>query len=467
MDKIDLKNIKKVYCIGIKGAGLSAVAEMLKKRGLDVSGSDTTEKFFTDGILQRSGIKFAENFNAENVPANADLVIYSTVYNQENNVEFREALERNISMMSYPEMLGALFNEKMGIAVSGTHGKTTTSAMLAEVLQSAGENPSAIIGSQVAGWGSGSLSGAGKIFVIEADEYQNKLKYYDPFGVILTSADWDHPDYFPTPQEYQKVFADFVSRIPKHGFLVACGESTNVLEAAKSARCDVLTYGFLEDCDYRISNSSATGGPASGEKFQKFSVNYKGENLGEFEVRLIGRHNVLNAAAVIAVCHRLKLDMDKVREGLKNFQGTVRRFEYIGKKNGAILIDDYAHHPEEIKATLQGARELYPEKNIITVFHPHTFTRTKALLQEFAQSFDETDKAIIIDIYGSAREKQGGVSSQDLVDLVNKYNPGKAEYVPTIREAIDFLKNKIGDQDVVISMGAGNVWEVTHNLKAE
>jgi UDP-N-acetylmuramate--alanine ligase len=452
---VDLKKVKKVYCIGIKGAGLSAVAVMLQKRGLVVSGSDTNEKFYTDQILKRSEIEFKENFAVENIPLDADLVVYSTAYNQENNVESQEALRRNIPMRSYPEILGALFAEKMGIAVCGTHGKTTTSAMLADVLKFVGEDPSAIIGSQVSAWESGSLTGTGKVFVIEADEYQNKLRYYNPFGVILTSVDFDHPDFFPTPEDYRKVFQDFVARIPRHGFLVACGESMDVLEVAKSAKCEALSYGFNEECDYRIFDAGS----------KKFSLTYREENLGEFEIQLVGKHNVLNASAVIAVCHKLKIDLEKVRAGLRSFQGTTRRFEQIGEKNGAILIDDYAHHPEEIKATLQGAREMYPEKNIITVFHPHTFTRTKALLQEFAQSFDGASKVIVIDIYGSAREVQGGVSSKELVELINKYNHEKAEYLATIPEAIDYLSGKIGADDVVISMGAGNVWEVTHQLK--
>jgi UDP-N-acetylmuramate--alanine ligase len=182
---------------------------------------------------------------------------------------------------------------------------------------------------------------------------------------------------------------------------------------------------------------------------------------------LIGRHNALNAAAAIAVCHKLGIDMEKVREALKDFQGTARRFEYIGERNGAVLIDDYAHHPEEIKATLKAAREIYPGKNIITIFHPHTYTRTKALLQEFAQSFGDTDKVIVIDIYGSAREEQGGVSSKELVDLINKYDHDKAEYIPTISETVKYLKDRIGNNDIVISMGAGDVWRIVSELKEQ
>lgn len=458
---MELTKIKKAYFIGIKGAGMAAVAEILHARGVEVLGSDTAEKFFTDEILTRRKIKFYEKFSAGNIPDDADLVVYSTAYNEKNNAEIAEAKKRNLPMMSYPEILGELFKEKFSIAVCGTHGKTTTTAMLAECLRYSGADPSAIVGSKVIQWEGSSLAGQGKYFVAEADEYQNKLQYYNPFAAVLTSVDWDHPDYFPDFKSYKKVFSDFVAKIPKHGFLVVWGDSSNVLEVANNAKCEVIKYGFLEDNDAIITKYETRN------MKQFFEIVYNNKNLGEFEIQLVGRHNILNVAAAIATCYKLKIDMEKVREALKSFQGTARRFEYVGERNGAILIDDYAHHPEEIKATLKAAREIYPEKNIITIFHPHTFTRTKALLQEFAQSFNDTDKVIVIDIYGSAREVQGGVSSKELVDLINRYNHDKAEYIPTIDEVVEYLKDKAGENNIVISMGAGDVWKVTKNLKSQ
>lgn len=461
---MNLSEIKKAYFIGIKGSGMTAVAEILKARGIEVSGSDTKEKFFTDEILEKNRISFTEEFSAENIPEDADLVIYSTAYNENNNAEMLEARKRGLNMLSYPEILGILFKEKLGIAVCGTHGKTTTTAILATCLKEADMKPSAIVGSKVIEWNGSVLKGKGNFFVAEADEYQNKLQYYNPWSVVLTSIDFDHPDFFETFEDYKSAFNDFVAKIPKHGFLVVCGDDADAIQVAKNANCQVLTYGFGEECDYKIVDLSSKNWSEDGELVKTFRIFYAGEILGEFETKLIGRHNMLNATAAIAVCHKLKLDLEKVKTAILNFEGTSRRFEYIGERDGAILIDDYAHHPEEIKATLKGAREKYYRKNIWTVFHPHTFTRTKALLQEFAQSFDNTDKVIVIDIYGSAREIQGGVSSKDLVDLINKYNPGKAEYIPTISEVVEFLKNKISSKDAVISMGAGNVWEVTKNL---
>lgn len=464
---MDLNKIKKAYFIGIKGAGMTAVAELFKARGIEISGSDTKEKFFTDEILNRNGIIFTEEFDAKNIPEDIDLIIYSTAYNEKNNSEVAEARKNGTNMLSYPETLGELFRENLGIAVCGTHGKTTTTAILATCLKEAGVDPSAIVGSNVIEWNGSVLTGKGNFFVAEADEYQNKLVHYNPWSVVLTSIDFDHPDFFETFEDYKNVFRDFVKKIPPHGFLVVSGDDADAVEISKNARCQVLTYGFGEGCDYRIEDLSSKNWAEDGRPVKNFKIFHKEEILEEFETVLVGRHNMQNAVAAIAVCHKLKLDLEKVRAAILNFKGTSRRFEHIGERDGAILIDDYAHHPEEIKATLKAAREIYYRKNIWTVFHPHTFTRTKALLQEFAQSFNNTDKVIVIDIYGSAREVQGGVSSKDLVDLINKYFPGKAEYIPTIPETIEFLKNKISGKDVVISMGAGNVWQVTRKLNSK
>ena len=380
-----------------------------------------------------------------------------------NNVEFQEALKRKLPMLSYPEMLAQLFNVKYGIAICGTHGKTTTSAWLANTLKELGANPSAAIGSRVTNWGGNALIGAGEFFVMEADEYQNKLARYNPNGVILTSCDYDHPDFFLDFDSYKQVFKDFVARIPKTGFLVVHGDATNTLEVAKSATCAVLTYGFSDDCDYRISNLELK--KENGLHTQSFDVSQGEDVFGRFKIRLVGKHNALNALAVIVVCYKLNFSVEKIQETLELFRGTSRRFEFIGLRHGAILIDDYGHHPDEIRATLSAARGLYPEKNIWAVFHPHTFTRTKALLSEFSQSFADADRVIILDIYGSAREAQGGIHSKDLVELVNKYDRGKAEHIATIDEAVEFLASKIGAEDVVIAIGAGNVWEVVFKLK--
>lgn len=461
---MDLSKIKKVYVIGIKGSGVVAIVEILKTMGIEVTGSDTHEKFFTDEVLQKLGIKYIEGFAIKNIPQDADLILYATCYNESNNIEFAEVKKRGLTMISYPGMLAELFNEKYGIAVCGTHGKTTVSAMLADTLKKTGADPDAVIGSRVVEWGSNALVGRGEYFVIEADEFQNKLKLYDPNAVVLTSVDWDHPDTFPTFFDYKKAFSDFVAKITKTGFLVVWGDSVATNEVAGACQGKVIKYGFQEDNDAIIKKIGVES--VEGKIYQKFEIVYNGKKLGEFRTQLVGDHNLLNAAAVIVACHDLNVDLANVSEAVASFRGTSRRFEYIGERNGAILIDDYGHHPEEIKATLRGTRGLYPEKNIVAVFHPHSYSRTEMFLQDFAQSFDDADQVIVLDIYGSAREKSGKVSSKNLVDLINKYGHGKAEYIPTIKEAVAFLKDRIGPDDVVLSIGAGNVFEVVKKLKS-
>lgn len=460
---MNLSRVKEAYLIGIKGTGMAAIAEFLAKRKIKVSGSDTKEKFFTEEILRRNKIPYFEGFSENHVKKDTDLFVYSTAYNSQNNIEIAQAEKMKKKLISYPELLGLLFKEKTGIAVSGTHGKTTTSAMLAHVLKEAGEDPSAIVGSQVIDWKGSMLFGKGEFFVAEADEYQDKLRFYDPWSAILTSADWDHPDFFPTAEEYREVFKKFVSKIPKTGYLIVWGDSVDTLDVAESCRAKILKYGFNADNEYRIANYTAY---SSDEKriAQSFEVFFDNESLGKFDLKLLGKHNALNACSVIAMCHKIGVRVDEIREGLRNFNGTSRRFEILGTYEGAVVIDDYGHHPDEIRATLKGARERYPDKKIWAVFHPHTFSRTQALLHEFSQSFDDADKVTVLDIYASAREDGGKVSSEELVGLMNMYATGKAEYIPSVEEAAEHLSSRIGYGDVLILIGAGNVWEIGKKL---
>lgn len=462
-----LSDFKSAHMIGIKGAGMTALAELLTGEGIVVTGSDTDEVFFTDAILKRLQIKYTEHFSPDNIPENAQVIIYSTAYSPEKNPELAAALAGSLPVLSYPEALGMLSREKLTLAVCGTHGKTTTSALLAETLKFSGDDPSAIVGSCVVNWSGNALAGRGRHLVLEADEYQNKLASYAPFAVILTSVDFDHPDFFPDRESYEKVFGDFVSRIPPHGVLVYCGDSASVAKIAERAVCRKISYGFLEGAQFRIHDYQPAQMGFVGEKdtfMQSFSVSHDAEDLGVFRLKLAGAHNAQNATAVLALTLFLKLNVERVRLAFEKFSGTSRRFEYIGERYGALIYDDYAHHPEEIRVTLKAFRELYPKRRLRVIFHPHTFTRTKALLTDFAQSLEAADEVTLLDIYGSAREKQGGVSSRDLEELINRFFPGKARYMPDTRECVTNIERTMGHQDVIITMGAGNVWELAHRL---
>jgi UDP-N-acetylmuramate--alanine ligase len=462
-----LSDFQNIHMIGIKGAGMTALAELLTGQGVKITGSDTDEIFFTDSILKNLKIKYAEHFAPDNIPASAQAIIYSTAYSREKNTELEAAFASGLPVWSYPEALGMLTREKLTLAVCGTHGKTTTSALLAETLKFSGMDPSAIVGSRIMNWSGNALVGNGKYLVLEADEYQNKLAEYAPFGVILTSVDFDHPDFFPDKESYEQVFRDFVLRIPKHGVLVYCNDLASVAKIAEAAHCQKISYGFLEGAQFRIRDYQPVQLGFVGEKDafkQSFAVSDGGEDLGSFRLKLAGEHNAQNAAATLALALFLKQNVERIRLAFEKFSGTERRFEYIGERYGALIYDDYAHHPEEIRATLKAFRELYPKRRLRVIFHPHTFTRTKALLTDFAQSFDESNEIFILDIYGSAREKQGGVSSEDLVNLINRFFPGKANYAPSTEECIENLEKTMGHQDVIITMGAGNVWEIAHHL---
>ncbi len=467
MDPLRLSVFKCVHMIGIKGAGMTALAELLFRRGAAVSGSDTNEIFFTDAILKRLGITIFQSFDVKNIHPETDVIIYSTAYTKEKNSELAGAYSLGIPVLSYPEALGALTREKTTLAVCGTHGKTTTSALLADTFAYCGKDPSAIVGSRIMSWGGNALVGLGNHLVIEADEYQNKLAHYDPFAVILTSVDFDHPDFFKDATHYEQVFIDFVSRIPVHVVLVYCADSAAVVRVARMARCRTVSYGVLPGADYQVVDYAPLTMNFLAEKEvlrQVFSVMHREEKIGTYRLQLAGIHNALNATAVLALLTILGQERSPIQSAFERFSGTERRFEYIGERHGALLYDDYAHHPEEIKVTLRAFRDLYPNKKLTVIFHPHTFTRTKALLTEFAQSFDDADAVKILDIYGSAREEQGGVQSEDLVALANTFFPGKTEHITDSKHLIEALRETMGRQDVIITLGAGNVWEISHAL---
>lgn len=467
MGKTGLTRHKKIHMIGIKGAGMTALAELLVREGVTVTGSDTTEVFFTDAVLKRLGLPVIEGFAPENIPADAAAIIYSSSYTRERNPELEAAFRKKKPIFSYAEALGLLSQERLTLAVCGTHGKTTTSALLAQTLKICGADPSAIVGGRIIGWEGNALSGSGDYLVIEADEYQDKLAQYSPYGVILTSVDWDHPDFFPDAARYRAVFEAFVARIPRHGTLVFCSDSAAVCRIADQTLCRKISYGALEGADFRVTDYTSqvpeeTGGTLPAR--QRFTVTDPQGGQTVYTLRLAGRHNALNATAVIALASFLKLDREAVRAAIEEFAGTERRFEFLGERFGTLIYDDYAHHPEEIRVTLRAFRELYPQRTLRVVFHPHTFTRTKAYLEEFAQSFEDADHVSVLDIYGSAREEQGGVSSVDLVNLINRYQHGKAEYAPVASDLIATLEKTMGRNDVIVTLGAGNVWEISHAL---
>jgi UDP-N-acetylmuramate--alanine ligase len=474
---MDLSKTKNIYMIGIKGVGMTMLAQFLAAKDFLVSGSDIGEKFMTDEVLTKAGIKVIENFSENNIPKDADLIIYSTAYNAENNLEVAVALAGKTKVLTYAEALGEFFNSHFGIAVIGSHGKTTTTAWLGFVLKEGDLDPSVLVGSRVPQFDGASLAGKSDYFVAEVDEYQNKLLYFQPKGVILNNIDYDHPDFFPTKQDYENVFSEFIKKIPVKGFLIANFDDANVRKVAGiNCRGRVISYGINEVADYIAYDIKQQGDR------QYFKVKFGADNeeiegarediLGDFSIQLAGLHNISNALAVIATGIELEVPLNLIRTYLEEFSGTARRMQVLGNFRGATIVDDYAHHPTEIEATLEGARQRYKNNKIIVVFHPHTFTRTKALLDNFSKSFGKADEVIVLDIYGSAREKQGGVSSQDLVEKIGIRNQEsgirqKVKHISTLNECEKYLRENVERGDVVILMGAGDVFRIGESLIKE
>jgi UDP-N-acetylmuramate--alanine ligase len=462
-----------IYCIGVKGVGMTMLAQFLASKGNRISGSDVADVFLTDRVLRKARIKVFSPFAAKNIPDKIDAIIYSTSQDLENNPEIafiknNPARFKGISFLSYAEALGRVFNQYRGIAVCGSHGKTTTSAWLGYVLSKAGKKPNVLVGSRVPQFNGSGLSGPSKDFIAEVDEYQNKLQYFQPHGVVLNNIDYDHPDFFKTPAAYTKVFADFVKKIPARGFLVVNKRDPESQKIKRYCRGKVINYDLVSGSygagvDYLAYDVKPTG------IFQSFSLSYQGEALGRFKICLWGEHNILNALAVIAAAREMKVAWPLIRKHLTGFRGTDRRAQILGKYKGALVVDDYAHHPTEIRSTLAGLRRHYPGKNIITVFHPHTFTRTKAFFKDFAASFADTDELVVLDIYGSAREKRGDVSSPELVAAIKKYNQAvrikqPVRAIATISEATRYLKAKLKARDILVLMGAGDVFRIADGL---
>ncbi len=469
---MDLKKIKKIHIIGIEGAGTSALACLLRTAGKEISGSDEGDHFY-NATLCDAGVKVYRRFDPANIAADADLIVYSTAHKPETNPELKSALDSKKPVIKYAEALGALMADRYTIAVCGSHGKTTTTAWLAYVLDQAGLSPSAIVGSRVAQWGSGSLSGKSDYLVVEADEYQNKLKYYKPRAVLINNIDYDHPDFFPTVEDYERVFIEFIKQAPTKGFVVANFDDPVVRSKVPvNCRAKVISYSLADNADYIAYDIKTVGEKqyfkvklGAGWDYEEDGMDAGEHLLGDFTIRLFGRHNVSNALAVIAAAIELNVPLHALRSALDDFSGTDRRMELIGDYRGASIYRDYAHHPTEIRATLSAVREVFPDRRLIAVFQPHTFTRTKALLQEFAGSFSAADETIVTDIYGSAREKQGGVHSRDLVEAMNSIeNTGNSPsvkyiYVGKGEEVEAYLRQSLKTGDIVIFMGAGDGYQ--------
>lgn len=449
---------KRIHCIGVKGIGLSALAQILASEGHDVSGSDIADPFPADAALRSAGID-VRTFSEKNISKGIDEVIASNAYlaagnsksetgNSKIHPEIAEAKRRGIPVRSYPQALGRVFRQKRGIAVSGSHGKSTTSALLAVTLEALGEDPYAVIGAVVKSWGSNARVPKNpppstlhpRLFVIEADEYRRAFYQYAANIAVVLGVDWDHPDVFRTRGAYQRAFGAFMRRVKPGGHLVVNGDSAEVLQEAAGRRRGVqlMRFGHDKKNDIRITDIRHSG--------KGIAVDLSG--LGTFEAALYGEHHAMNVAASVAVCHILGHTAKDIRRAMKTFRGTVRRFDIYQKRPA--IVDDYAHHPAEIGATIEAARQAFSGRRVRILFQPHTFSRTEKYFDEFVSALESADDIGLLETYGSAREASGGKTAKDLA------RASGAPYFASHNAALRYYREDLKNDDVLLIVGAGD-----------
>lgn len=455
MYTIDFQNPCSVYFVGIGGISMSGLAEILLDAGFQVSGSDWKSSPLTQA-LENKGIHISYGENADHIPANIDCAVLTSAV-REDNVEFVAIRERNIPYMFRAELLGQLMkNYTTPIAISGTHGKTTTTSMVSEILLQAGTDPTLSIGGMLKSIGGNIRIGKSDYFVTEACEYTNSFLSFYPKVAVILNIDEDHLDFFKDLDDIRNSFRLFAQNLPADGTLIINGDIENYEGIIEGLPCKVITFGRSKACDYYVSNIQYDSKGGTGFRLNTPS------GMHELKLQVPGEHNILNATAAFILADVLQLDLDVVAKALYSFHGTDRRFEYKGTVGGVTIIDDYAHHPTEITATLLGSVN-YPHDTLWCIFQPHTYSRTKALLDDFAKALAISDKIVLADIYAAREKDTLGISSVDLQKAIQKLGK-ECFYFPTFEEIEKFLLENCIPGDVLITMGAGDVHKIGENL---
>jgi len=459
----------RVHLVGIKGTGMAALAEVLSSRGARITGSDTSEKFYTDAVLSRLGIPYRETFSAENLPRDTQLVVHSAAYRAEDNPELRAAVEMHLPALIYPQALGALSAQSDSSGISGVHGKSTTTALCGMILKAWAFPATVVVGAEVPGFGNRSTLAEGERFLVaETCEYRRHFLNFHPRRIVITSIEPDHLDYFRDLEDLLAAFTEYGTRMPPGGVLIYCSEDPGACEAARrigGTRPDVafVPYGRNAEGRFRVT----------GEQVESGRTTFRVAGIPvELELRVPGAHNVLNAAAALALCAHVweayrpgqEPDWAAAAAGLRSFTGSRRRSEIVGEAGGVLFMDDYAHHPTAIRKTLEGMRRFYPGRRLIVDFMSHTYSRTRALLSEFGTCFSAADEVILHRIYASARETNpGGIRGEDLYQEVRRHHPS-VRYIDEPAAAAAELAGGLKAGDLFITMGAGDNWKIGREL---
>jgi UDP-N-acetylmuramate--alanine ligase len=445
------ESLRSLHFIGIGGAGMSGIALVLRKRGYQVTGSDLKSSRYV-ALLEEAGVPVAIGHSAANLD-HPDVVVISSAV-PAHNVELLEARHRDIPVVKRAQALSWLMDLGRGVAVCGTHGKTTTTSMISRVLVEAGMDPTFLVGGELNDLGSNARHGEGELVVCEADESDGSLLLLNPEVAVLTNMELDHHSNYLHVEDVEKVFAAFVDRLPSSGLLVYCDEDPRVRRLAGQVSCRARSYGFADTADYQ---ARAVVDKHPGDSFEVWG---RDERLADITLNVPGRHNVLNALACFATLTELGVAEDKIAGGLAGFNGAVRRFQLKGQRDGVTVVDDYAHHPTELLATLRAARD-GEWSRVIAVFQPHLYSRTEFLHNEFAQALLEADLAVVTDVYGAREEPKPGVSGKLIVDSMLGLARNKSiAYLPRQGSIVDYLRRATAPGDLVLTLGAGDVHRV-------
>ncbi|MGO1579872.1 MAG: UDP-N-acetylmuramate--L-alanine ligase [Peptoniphilaceae bacterium] len=444
-----------IHFIGIGGISMSGIAKIMLKEGYKVSGSDSKKSALLDD-LSKNGAKIYISHSIDNIE-DADLVVYTDAVNLDN-IEIKEAIKRKIDLIDRASFLGALMkNYEVSIAVSGTHGKTSTTSMLTEIVYNLDKNPTILLGGQLDNINGNVRLGDNKLFLTEACEYKaNILKYY-PTTAIILNIDEDHLDYFDNIDHIIDTFKKYASNLTSEDKLILNVDNENTKELLNCSKAKLITVSIENKADYMAKNISF-----SELGFPKYDLYHKEKFIGEVELSILGYHNIYNSLCAIAGAVENNIPYDLAIKGIKSYKGVHRRLEYKGEFNGAIIQDDYAHHPTEIKAALEALRKS-TNNNLYCIFQPHTFTRTKLLLDSFSKSFFNADKIIITDIYAAREKDYGDIHSRTLCKAIRE-NGSDALFIETFEEIVAYLKKEIKTGDTVVTMGAGDVYKIADIL---
>ena len=449
-------HIKKIHFVGIGGIGMSGIAELLLNQGYAVSGSDLRESDTTRRLAELGG-EIHIGHREEHI-AGADVVVTSTAV-KASNPEVAAAHRQHIAVIPRAEMLAELMRMKFGIAIAGTHGKTTTTSMMAMVLTHAGVDPTSVIGGKLDAFGSNAKLGRGKFLVAEADESDGSFMHLAPTIAVVTNIDADHLDFYSGIDEIKEIFVDFINKVPFYGRAVLCLDDPQVQDIIPQVKKRFLTYGLSSQADFHATEIVHSEGQTG------FLAHYQGQELGRISFRMPGLHNVLNALAVVAVAMELGVPFRAIAGGFEAFGGLQRRFQIRDEIDGIMLVDDYGHHPAEVKATLAAARSGW-KKRVVAVFQPHRYSRTKCLFEDFLTAFYQADLLVVTDVYAAGEEPIAGVDSERLVDGIREHGHRNAVYRGSLEEAADYLAAVVESNDLVVTLGAGNVNRVCDLLAA-